>query len=87
MSGTTPTTAPVASPSSVLPEVPRLPDRLVDQLAFPSRASYTQMVAAFTESVADGELRVFEHSGHFPYLEEPDDYRQLVTEFVLGHCG
>jgi proline iminopeptidase len=46
-----------------------------------------QMVAAFAELVADGELPVFEHSGHFPYLEEPADYCQLVTEFVLGHCG
>ena len=50
VSGTTPTTAPVASPSSVLPEVPRLPDRLVDQLAFPSRGTYTQMVAAFRDA-------------------------------------
>ena len=47
MTGTTPTTAPVASPASVLPEVPRLPDRLVDQLAFPRRETYKEMVAAF----------------------------------------
>jgi NADH-quinone oxidoreductase subunit C len=47
VSGTTPTTAPVASPASVLPEVPRLPDPLVDQLAFPRRETYKQMVAAF----------------------------------------
>ena len=41
------TASPALSPASVLPEVPRLPDRLVDQLAFPSRATYKQMVAAF----------------------------------------
>lgn len=46
MSSTTPTTA---TPSSVLPEVPRLPDRLADQLAFPSRATYKAMVAAFRD--------------------------------------
>ncbi len=45
MSGTASTTAP--TPAEVLPEVPRLPDRSVDQLAFPQRATYTQMVAAF----------------------------------------
>ena len=50
MSGTTPTSAPVASPASVLPEVPRLPDRLVDQLAFPHRDTYKQMVAAFRDA-------------------------------------
>ncbi len=44
VSETTPT---AVAPASVLPDVPRLPDRLVDQLAFPSRATYKQMVAAF----------------------------------------
>jgi NADH-quinone oxidoreductase subunit C len=40
-------TAAATTPASVLPEVPRLPDRLVDQLAFPHRDTYKQMVAAF----------------------------------------
>ena len=53
MSDASSTAAPAATPSSVLPEVPRLPDRLVDQLAFPSRATYKDMVAAFR----DGRLR------------------------------
>jgi NADH-quinone oxidoreductase subunit C len=38
------------APSSVLPEVPRLPDRLVDQLAFPGRDTYVRMVEAFRAS-------------------------------------
>ena len=46
MSGTTSPT----SPAGVLPEVPRLPDRLVDQLAFPPRQTYKQMVTAFKDS-------------------------------------
>jgi NADH-quinone oxidoreductase subunit C len=50
VSDSAPSAAPVASPASVLPEVPRLPDRLVDQLAFPSRATYKAMVAAFREA-------------------------------------
>jgi NADH-quinone oxidoreductase subunit C len=50
VSDTAPSAAPVASPASVLPEVPRLPDRLVDQLAFPSRATYKEMVAAFRDA-------------------------------------
>ena len=44
------TAAPAATPESVLPEVPRLPDRLVDQLAFPNRATYKRMVAAFRDA-------------------------------------
>ena len=36
-----------AAPSAVLPDVPRLPNRLVDQLAFPHRDRYTEMVGAF----------------------------------------
>ena len=39
-----------AATRSVLPEVPRLPDRLVDQLAFPAARPYTQMVAAFRDA-------------------------------------
>jgi NADH-quinone oxidoreductase subunit C len=44
------TAVPAAAPSNVLPEVPRLPDRLVDQLAFPNRATYKEMVAAFRQA-------------------------------------
>ena len=50
MTDTAPTAAPAAAPSSVLPEVPRLPDRLVDQLAFPGRDTYKRMVAAFRDA-------------------------------------
>ncbi len=50
MSSTGPTAAPAASVANVLPEVPRLPDRLVDQLAFPHRDTYKRMVAAFREA-------------------------------------
>ena len=35
---------------SVLPEVPRLPDRSVSQLAFPRRETYAQMVRAFRDA-------------------------------------
>jgi len=35
---------------SVLPDVPRLPDRSVSQLAFPHRETYAQMVEAFRDA-------------------------------------
>jgi NADH-quinone oxidoreductase subunit C len=38
------------STSAVLPEVPRLPNQLVDQLAFPSRQTYHPMVLAFRDA-------------------------------------
>jgi NADH-quinone oxidoreductase subunit C len=53
---TTPTTAPAPppspppSPATVFPDVPRLADRLVDQLAFPSRDTYRRMVSAFRDA-------------------------------------
>jgi NADH-quinone oxidoreductase subunit C len=50
VSESTPTAAPAAPPAGVLPEVPRLPDRLVDQLAFPHRDTYKSMVAAFRDA-------------------------------------
>ena len=49
MSETAPTAAPVGTTAAILPEVPRLPDRLVDQLAFPHRETYHQMVGAFRD--------------------------------------
>ena len=48
MSEATSTTAP--PPAGILPEVPRLPDHSVDQLAFPPRQTYHPMVAAFRNS-------------------------------------
>ena len=50
MSDVAPAAAPAVSPSNVLPEVPRLADRLVDQLAFPGRETYRTMVAAFRDA-------------------------------------
>jgi NADH-quinone oxidoreductase subunit C len=50
VSDASPSAPPAATPSSVLPEVPRLPAQLVDQLAFPSRDTYKRMVAAFRAS-------------------------------------
>lgn len=46
-----------------------------------------EMVNAFTDLVPAGQLRVFEQSGHFPYLEEPADYCRTVAEFVVTHSG
>jgi len=50
VSESTPTAAPAPPPAGVLPEVPRLPDVRVDQLAFPHRDTYKQMVAAFRDA-------------------------------------
>jgi NADH-quinone oxidoreductase subunit C len=44
------TAATAATPQTVLPEVPRRADRLVDQLAFPHRDRYAEMVEAFRAS-------------------------------------
>jgi NADH-quinone oxidoreductase subunit C len=45
-----PTAEGAVTPTGVLPEVPRLPDRLVDQLAFPQRETYRRMVTAFRDA-------------------------------------
>jgi NADH-quinone oxidoreductase subunit C len=50
VSSTSPASAPAASPAGILPDVPRLPDRLVDQLAFPRRDTYKEMVTAFRDA-------------------------------------
>src|SRR3974377_2069901 len=47
---TVPATRGAETPAAVLPDVPRLPDRLVDQLAFPGRATYKRMVESFRQA-------------------------------------
>ena len=47
MSNVSTTDETAVTPYAVLPEVPRLADRLVDQLAFPHRDRYAEMVEAF----------------------------------------
>jgi NADH-quinone oxidoreductase subunit C len=50
VSEATSTAAPDGTTATILPEVPRLPDRLVDQLAFPHRDTYHRMVSAFRDA-------------------------------------
>ena len=50
MNEATSTAAPDGTTAAILPEVPRLPDRLVDQLAFPHRDTYHRMVSAFRDA-------------------------------------
>lgn len=34
------------------------------------------------DGIPDSELVVFEHSGHLPYLEEPDRFFQVVRDWL-----
>jgi proline iminopeptidase len=45
-----------------------------------------ELVAEFGRLVPAGAVLTFAHSGHFPYLEQPAEYCQAVTGFVLEHC-
>jgi NADH-quinone oxidoreductase subunit C len=73
------------APSAVLPDVPRLADRLVDQLAFPSRETYLQMVEAFKgagfETCAD--LCAVDYLTH-PGRTLPDGVRAERFEVVVN---
>jgi NADH-quinone oxidoreductase subunit C len=74
-----------ATPTGVLPEVPRLPDRLVDQLAFPNRDTYLRMVTAFKdvgfESCAD--LCAVDYLTH-PGRSLPDGVKAERFEVVVN---
>jgi NADH-quinone oxidoreductase subunit C len=83
VSGTTPATTPGAT--SVLPDVPRLPDRLVDQLAFPSRETYKQMVAAFRDAGFEmcSDLCAVDYLTH-PGRQLPEGVRSERFEVVVN---
>jgi NADH-quinone oxidoreductase subunit C len=72
-------------PSAVMPEVPRLPDRLVDQLAFPPRERYVQMVEAFKASGFEmcADLCAVDYLVH-PGRALPDGVRAERFEIVVN---
>jgi NADH-quinone oxidoreductase subunit C len=72
-------------PSAVLPEVPRLPDRLVDQLAFPARERYLQMVEAFKAAGFEmcADLCAVDYLTH-PGRTLPDGVRAERFEVVVN---
>jgi non-heme chloroperoxidase len=39
----------------------------------------------FADTVPDGRLRVFEHSGHDPYLNEYPEFNAQLLEFIAQH--
>jgi pimeloyl-ACP methyl ester carboxylesterase len=38
--------------------------------------------AAIAAALPDGRLEIFEHSGHYPFLEEPDRFAAAVAGFL-----
>jgi proline iminopeptidase len=46
-----------------------------------------QMLAQFSEFVPDGTVRTFGKSGHFAYFEQPAEYWEVVTDFVVRNAG
>ncbi len=85
MTDTTPTAAPAATASMVLPKVPRLPDRLVDQLAFPGRDTYKAMVAAFRDAGFElcADLCAVDYLTH-PGRSLPEDVTPERFEVVVN---
>lgn len=53
----------------------------VDRIVDPKQA---EVLARHTPLA---EIRYFEHSGHFPMLDEPDRFHQTLCEFLGDHCG
>jgi NADH-quinone oxidoreductase subunit C len=73
------------TPSTVLPEVPRLPDRLVDQLAFPDRDTYVAMVQAFKSAGFEmcADLCAVDYLTH-PGRSLPDGVKAERFEVVVN---
>jgi NADH-quinone oxidoreductase subunit C len=75
----------VAPPPTVLPDVPRLPDRTVSQLAFPPRERYAQMVRAFRDSGFEtcADLCAVDYLTH-PGRSLPDGVKAERFEVVVN---
>jgi proline iminopeptidase len=66
---------------------PRLPGISVPTLVIVGRHDFITNVAMAEEMVKHiphARLEIFEESGHFALVEEPEKFRQVVRQFVLG---
>lgn len=66
---------------------PRLIEIRVPTLVIVGRHDFITNVAMAEEMVRhipNARLEIFEDSGHFALVEEPDKFRRVVREFVLG---
>ncbi len=69
---------------------PRLKDIRVPTLVIVGRHDFITNVAMAEEIVkriSNARLEIFEDSGHFALVEEPDHFRRVIQEFVLGGSG
>lgn len=65
---------------------PRLPEITVPTLVIVGRHDFITNVAMAQEMVKhipDARLEIFEDSGHFAHIEEPQKFYRVVKEFVL----
>ncbi len=45
-------------------------------------------IFSFLENVVNGKVEIFDQSGHFPRIDEPDRYAHVVTHFIKSSpCG
>ena len=70
---------------NVLPDVPRLPDRSVSQLAFPHRETYAEMVRAFRDAGFEtcADLCAVDYLTH-PGRSLPDGVKPERFEVVVN---
>ncbi|MNW07250.1 Alpha/beta hydrolase family protein [compost metagenome] len=43
-----------------------------------------EQTQVFVRDVQNGQLMIYEESGHLPHFEEPDRFAADVIQFVLG---
>src|SRR3984957_19598615 len=82
---TDPTAGSTGALLAVLPDVPRLPDRSVSQLAFPHRETYPQMVQAFKDAGFEtcADLCAVDYLTH-PGRSLPDGVKAERFEVVVN---
>lgn len=72
---------------SLLPALSRLRMPALLIIGKSDRVTAPEQVNAFRSQVPNGRIEVFDHSGHFVQLEQPEEYSALVTALVLQHQG
>ncbi|MEW4327254.1 alpha/beta hydrolase [Rossellomorea marisflavi] len=67
---------------SLLPLLSTVPNPMLLALGKYDATTCEKQIKAFQHDAPNGEVTIFEHSGHTPHYEEPDAFKEEVLRFI-----
>ncbi|WP_314591358.1 alpha/beta hydrolase [Paenibacillus terrigena] len=67
---------------SLLPKIKNVANPMLLAIGKYDAVTCDNHIEVFKNDALNGEIHVFEHSGHTPHYEEPDKFKKVVVEFL-----